>query len=45
MQRGIVKASIRAPMWEGRHFLSCNTKGGPSRYSGLSIRAIDLPIA
>ena len=43
MQRGLVKACIRALMWEGRHFLSWYTAGGPvDNFTGLSISDIDI---
>ena len=43
MQSGLVKASIRALMWKGRHFLSWYTAGGPvDNFTGLSISDIDI---
>lgn len=42
-QRGLAKASIRALMWEGRHFLSWYTSRGlADDLTGLNIRDIDI---
>jgi hypothetical protein len=43
VQRGLAKASIRALMWEGRHFLSWYTSRGlADDLTGLNIRDIDI---
>ena len=43
VQRGLAKASIRALIWEGRHFLSWYTaRGGVDELAELNIRDIDL---
>jgi integrase/recombinase XerD len=45
-ERGLAKASIRALMWEGRHFLTWYTRRSPvDELSELNIRDIDIYFA
>jgi site-specific recombinase XerD len=46
VQRGLAQASIRALLWEGRHFLSWYTaRSAVDDFTGLSISDIDLYFA